>query len=128
MNKEIKEILNQLEIVGRKHTIEICEDGSKIETMPASVVNELRLNNYSAKILLDYITILQKENEELKEEIQRQSKALCINDKLLVDYRDRIDKAIEYLKEHTDKVSTIRVPKLDFSYNELLKILGGDEE
>ena len=60
MKDEIKEIINQLEIVARKHTIEVCEDGSKIETMPASVVDELRLNNYSSKILLDYITNLQE--------------------------------------------------------------------
>ena len=61
LNDEIKELLNQLEIVARKHTIEVCEDDSKIETMPASVVDELRLNNYSARLLLDYITNLQKE-------------------------------------------------------------------
>ena len=66
MKDEIKEIINQLEIVARKHTIEVCEDGSKIETMPASVVDELRLNNYSSKILLDYITYLQEELEEQK--------------------------------------------------------------
>ena len=66
MKDEIKEIINQLEIVARKHTIEVCEDGSKIETMPASVVDELRLNNYSSKLLLDYITNLQEELEEEK--------------------------------------------------------------
>ena len=66
MTEEIKEILNQLEIVARKHTIEVLETGN-IETMPASVVDELRLNNYSAKILLNYITNLQKENEDLKD-------------------------------------------------------------
>ena len=80
MNNEIKEIINQLEIVARKHTIELCEDGSKIETMPASIVDELRLNNYSSKILLDYITNLQtieqqysallSENAELQEELK----------------------------------------------------------
>lgn len=66
MKDEIKEILFQLEIVARKHTVELCEDGSKIETMPASVVDELRLNNYSSKLLLNYITNLQEENERLK--------------------------------------------------------------
>jgi hypothetical protein len=65
MKDEIKEILDQLEIVARKHTIEVCEDGSKIETMSASVVDELRLNNYSSKLLLDYITNLQHENDNL---------------------------------------------------------------
>lgn len=65
MKDEIKEILDRLEIVARKHTIEICDDGN-IETLPASIVDELRLNNYSSKLLLDYITNLQEENERLK--------------------------------------------------------------
>jgi len=85
MKNEIKEILDRLETVARKHTIEVCEDGSKIETMPASVVDELRLNNFTAKVLLDYITNLQEvginkyqtlkdleqENEKLKREVAK---------------------------------------------------------
>ena len=39
----------------------------------------------------------------------------------------RIDKAIEYIKEHTDKLKTTRVPKIDFDYKELLKLLGDKE-
>lgn len=65
MSEETKKILFQLEIVARKHTIKVTDTGN-IETMPASVVHELRLNNYSAKILLNYITNLQKENTDLK--------------------------------------------------------------
>lgn len=38
-----------------------------------------------------------------------------------------IDKAKEYIKEHTDKLKTIRVPKIDFDYKELLEILGDKE-
>ena len=94
MNNDIKEILHQLETVGRKHTIEICEDGSKIETMPASVVDELRLNNYSAKLLLDYIT-------NLEEEIKRQEKAQVILDNQnaelynkLTNLQEKYDKAL----------------------------------
>lgn len=72
MSEEINGILNQLEIVARKHTIKVTDTGN-IETMPASIVDELRLNNYSAKILLNYITNLQKENENYK---QRNEKAI----------------------------------------------------
>ena len=81
MNDDIKEILDKLEIVARKHTIEVCDDGSKIETMPASIVEELRLNNWSAKLLLDYITNLQhtedlynqllKDYDELQQENEK---------------------------------------------------------
>lgn len=60
----IEEILFDLEIVARKHTIEVREDIGKIETMPASVVDELRLNNCSAKLLLDYITNLEEIRKE----------------------------------------------------------------
>lgn len=84
MKDEIKEILNQLEIIARKHTIEVCEDGSKIESMPASVVDELRLNNYSSKLLLDYITNLQEKYEEADNDrhklFEQKEKAIeCIN-------------------------------------------------
>ena len=37
------------------------------------------------------------------------------------------EKAIEYIKGHTDKLKTIRVPKIDFDYSELLEILGEKE-
>jgi len=99
------------------------------------------LKNNDAKILLDYITNLQKQIEEyqkaldetmsekidLQEEIERQSKAQVILDDMLADYKSRIDKAVEYIKEHTDKLKTIRVPKIDFDYNEVLEILKGDK-
>lgn len=75
MSEEIKEIIFQLEIVARKHTIKVLDDGN-IETMPASVVDELRLNNYSAKILLNYITNLQKENDWYKKEHEKLNNAL----------------------------------------------------
>ena len=70
----------------------------------------------------EWTNYYKEENERLKEEIQRQSKALCINDKLLVNYRDRIDKAIKYLNEPNRD-------EFDYSITYLLEILqGGDEE
>lgn len=73
-----------------------------------------------------------KEIKELKEEIQRQSKALCINDELLVDYKQRIDKAIEFINEYKPRYNDYydRYNYLDFEEEdkqELLKILGGDK-
>lgn len=69
MSDETKEILDKLEIASRKHTIKVCEDSSKIETMPASVVDELRLSSFSAELLLDYITNLQEEIKSTNESI-----------------------------------------------------------
>ena len=37
----------------------------------------------------------------------------------------RLDKAIKYLEEHTDKLKTTLVPRIDFSYKDLLDILKG---
>lgn len=99
MNDEIKEILNQLEIVARKHTIEVCEDSSKIETMSASVVDELRLNNYSSKLLLDYITNLQQNNERAFELLQQLHYLFGDND----DIQERIEDIQKVLKGNDDK-------------------------
>lgn len=48
--------------------------------------------------------------------------------KELLDKRGRIQKASEYIKHHTDKLTKIRVPKLDFNYEDLLEILEGNNE
>ena len=99
MNDEIKELLNQLEIVAIKHTIEVCEDDSKIETMPASVVDELRLNNYSARLLLDYITNLQQCNEKAFELLQQLHCLFGDNDSI----HERIEDIQKVLKGNDDK-------------------------
>ena len=41
--------------------------------------------------------------------------------------QSKIDKAIEYVENHTDKLKTTRIPKIDFNYNELLDILKEDK-
>lgn len=71
MNKEeIKEILNNLRYTAKEHTIQVLENGGMIESCPQQIPTEMRLNSYSAKILLDYITKIQQENKQLKEEIK----------------------------------------------------------
>lgn len=158
MTEEIKELLNKLEIVAKKHTIEVLETGN-IETMPASVVDELRLNNYSAKILLNYITNLQKENEGLKYQIKgyeqerenvldniiRENEKLKedIEDisvshfscfKRYDDYKSRSKKAIEYIKNNLtissilDGKTSYCLNDYSFDYKELLNILQGGDE
>lgn len=156
MNEEVKEILFQLEIVARKHTIKVLDDGN-IETMPASVVDELRLNNYSAKILLNYITNLQKEKEKLKHELKSkpdneitletkdgqimtiiQSERIDMQEKLnkslnnaiekYLDYKQRNEKAIEYIENHTENIDRGRYYEDYVETYDLLNILqGGDD-
>lgn len=64
-------------------------------------------------MLGDYVTALEKENESLREK--------C------TDLELKISKISDYVKKHTDKLKTIRVPKIDFDYNEILKIIGSDK-
>lgn len=45
------------------------------------------------------------------------------NLKKLNNLQSKIDKANKYLEEHTDKLGKIRIPKIDFNYNELSDIL-----
>ena len=90
------------------------------------------VKNKESRILLNYITNLQKENEELLKKLEDVSldEANIRADILLEqqDYKQRNEKAVEYIKENTDKLKTTRIPKIDFNYNELLNILkGGDE-
>jgi hypothetical protein len=57
-NKEIEELLNELKDVAKRHTIEVREYGV-VETIPSSISKELRLNSYSANLLLSYIEQLE---------------------------------------------------------------------
>ena len=87
MNKEeLNKILFSLENVARKHTIEVCDNGSIIETMSAQQIDELRLNNYSAKILLNYINkqkeVLDKIKEKLKEKDENGFEKIYVEDAL----------------------------------------------
>ena len=66
----------------------------------------IEINEYERNEIKDYIINLEQENKQLKE---------------------TINKATEYTKEHTDKLKTTRVPKIDFDYKELLEILGDKE-
>ena len=81
MNKEIKEILDKFK--------------------------DYNLTTRESKLLLDYITNLQQENERLKEENNNKAMndyAHAIDEswyrELYDDYKSRCEKAIEYIKEH----------------------------
>lgn len=52
--------------------------------------------------------------------LQNENRDKGIKNMILQSKIDRINK---YLEEHTDKLGKIRVPKLDFNYNELSDIL-----
>lgn len=86
MNDEIKEILENIK---RQNEW----DGIEYFKTP--------LSTKDANKLLDYITNLQKENEELNKMCELYSKSLYCAE--LTDYKSRIKKAVEYIKEHIQK-------------------------
>lgn len=91
----------------------------------------LWLVNESVKLLYNYITNLQKENEELKKNQrltpeQRQHLHLEL-DEMIEIYKERIDKAIEYMKERKKYSGDIFY--LDEIQTEILyKILNGGKD
>ena len=88
------------------------------------------------KDILDYITNLQQENERLKEKVKHYEETQTFGDyveevNLLVDYKSRIEKAVEYIEKHR-KVYKLGVNQEtdEFDYistspQELLNILNG---
>ena len=115
MNDEIKEILESLDKI------------AKAEYYPEDL-----LTYKGCQLLLDYITNLQEENKELKIKNDILEFRMKQNDRMVIceryrilkqrdDYKQRIDKAIEYIKKE-DELYYIKVFLRD-----LLKILGGDE-
>ena len=136
MKEEIKEILEQLEWyrkIGKKN---ICYP-------------ECVLPNKKAFILLDYITSLQEENERLKngycelkvkcnngecdctnEEYESMAQANMKGSLLLEDYKQRNEKAIEFIEE---KISSTKGVINDYMYHKehnkiLIELLQEDIE
>ena len=115
MKEEIKEILAYF------------EEYIKITDMHDS---EPMLNWKDLKIVLDYITNLQEENERLKElcdkyEEEHANEFQCWkrDRKELLELRSRIDKAIEYIKEKARNNCWID----QYEANDLINILQGED-
>ena len=125
MNKEIKEMLEQMKIIQ-----ETGKDKNGIK------VDGFGLQQYDLKILLDYITNLQQENERLAEAYYNKQDEYnklfnhLINDKP----RERIKKAIEYINKcvsmQLESDYLLNRTILAQNINNLLNILqnGSDEE
>ena len=84
MKDEIKEILDNI-----KKCCDITKDQSFTVYQRQDILK-----------LLDYITNLQEENEELKDYLKIMEKGKDNNLNRFLDYKSRIDKAIEYINEH----------------------------
>lgn len=80
MNNEIKEILDNIEYVADIHKVHIKDDYKVAEEIPSSLAKELRLNSYSAKLLLDYITNLQQNQENISDSLSYDLAVARINE------------------------------------------------
>ena len=138
MTEEIKEILEQIQkyLENQKYYEKGIISGSVLE-------EPLHLRYLKVKILLNYITNLQKENEKLQEELQKadsitqscifegsrsagKSYRQCLN--WLEDYKQRNEKAIEYIENHTENIDRGTYYEDYVETYDLLNILqGGDE-
>ena len=90
------------------------------------------LGNTKCKLLLDYITNLQEENERLSKELQQEKKDFKeANDNCfeLKHYKSTIDKAIEYIKEHCiDDEFYINLTNKEKHIIDVLSILQGEDD
>lgn len=97
MNEKIKEILNTFK--------ELTENYSESSLLD---FEEYEIPCIQLKMILDYITNLQQENDKLNNKIKEQNLLLIefqdMEQKLDI-YKSRCEKAIEYIDEHTLFVS-----------------------
>ena len=119
MKYEMKEILDKLEKVANKE--------------PASRHTLMKMKNSDYRILLDYITNLEQENERINtlwkntNVIIRNDKPLALNSnafEYLLNLEERIDKAVKKLEFYNDIESNYYVPV----YGIINILTGGDEE
>ena len=112
MNDEIKEIL---EILRR------CTYGSEVYL----------IKEHGATLLLDYITNLQQENQELNDSITWWNNRFNAVQRDYEDYKSRIEKAVEYIQNHqlVFELSSKKVISqwFDMFYKDTLNILNGKE-
>ena len=118
MKDEIKEILDKL------------KDKNWYEELDLTGMKWIELEQKETKLLLDYITNLKQENEELKiecsqlenidylEEINRERTLRKLNDEIKDKYKSRIDKAIEILKLCNSKCAKETINILTGDINE----------
>ena len=121
MKEEIKEILRILKAKSTRY--EYCLK----ENIP---YND---ENYEAHLLYDCITNLKEENKRLKEDFKLMGSACVTFKNDFINYKSRIDKAIDYIKERYDYILKCdfldhdeQVDKRQITY--LLNILQGEDK
>lgn len=93
MSEELKTILDKIETLAKQGTITIMNCDDYIKTHQYEKLEELRLNNYSAKLLLNYIQ--QKENimKSLKEYLIKIKETSTLQERIMAKY------VLEYIEK-----------------------------
>lgn len=144
MSDEIKRILKEIEFFDENYVLDTKDSKLLLNYITnlqqqlhqASLdIQELTERDIECPSWCDKLTNLQQENKRLRQQnfnlIECRDSLIDENREQredLFDYKSKVEKAVEYIKEHSDKLKTIRVPKIDFNYNELLTILQGEKD
>ena len=126
MNKKLKEILDNLKNTADTSFFAICGTKEEMENMPKSISKALHITDKHAKLLYDYITNLQQENERLKYQLNQEKP----NYLQIWQLEDRIYEASEFIKE---KISSTKGVIDDYMYHKehnqhLIELLNEDIE
>ena len=122
MNNEIKEILNFYKKEIKEFEEFFIKNYTEEQLKTTFQKNYQRYRNH--KLLLDYITNLQEENENKTDYI-----CDLITEK--INYKSRIDKAIEYMNKYNVFVvpdANIKSLIIKEEYKKVINILKGGEE
>ena len=107
MNNEIKEILDLLEDTADLSFFAVCGTKEEMKNMPKCISKRLAITDEQAKLLLDYITNLQQENERLKKPDYYEKGligSIKERDEIIQDYKSRCEKAIEMIEKQKKKM------------------------
>ena len=117
MNNEIKEMMNNIENMSEEERKRQLEWSDTHEFGTAY-----------AYYLLDYITNLQEENKDLQKRFNALLEAHKILDELEQEKQDRIDKAVELLKEAQEGLEEWCYDGYNPCLPEIIEILQGDDK
>lgn len=89
--------------MGIKEILDYLQDKDNYIEELGVAYKRIHINNGDLKLLLDYITNLQQENQDLSRICELYGKSLYNAE--LTDYKSRIEKAVEYLDKHKIELS-----------------------
>lgn len=119
MSEEIKEIINDIRKTADNSIFVVCSSREELDKIPKYTANFLSVNDRQAKILLDYITNLQEENNRLNNIIKELTQENLKRSDKIDELLEIKNKAIDYIEEKG---------RLKYKPDELINILQGSDK